>query len=101
MLPEFERTGLTGGLNRYRNVDRDWADLAAFRHQPITIPSLFVGGSKDGPTLWGAASIERFPETLPGLTKSVILEGSGHWVQQERAPETNELLLEFLATCHA
>src|ERR1700730_17264004 len=44
---EFERTGLTGGLNRYRNVDRDWEDLAAFSWQPITVPSLFIGGQED------------------------------------------------------
>lgn len=97
---EFERTGFTGGLNRYRNVDRDWADLAAFRHRPVTIPSMFIGGSKDGPTIWGAPAIERFPETLPALVKSEILEGSGHWVQQEQSDRTNELLLEFLAACH-
>ena len=32
---EFERTGFTGGLNRYRNVDRDWEDLSVFRGRPI------------------------------------------------------------------
>ncbi|MEE9255062.1 MAG: alpha/beta hydrolase, partial [Pseudomonadales bacterium] len=99
-VAEFERTGFSGGLNRYRNVDRDWEDLAAFRHRPIEIPALFIGGSKDGPTMWSAGAIERFPETLPRLHKSVILEGSGHWIQQERAHETNELLLDFLAAIH-
>lgn len=97
---EFERSGFSGGLNRYRNVDRDWEDLAAFRHRPIEIPALFIGGSRDGPTIWGAASIERFPTTLPKLHRSEILEGSGHWIQQERPTETNELLLDFLATIH-
>jgi pimeloyl-ACP methyl ester carboxylesterase len=98
---EFERTGFSGGLNRYRNVDRDWSDLAAFTGRPIEIPALFVGGERDGPTMWGGASIERFSETLPRLTKSVILEGCGHWIQQERAQETNELLLQFLGETSA
>ena len=93
---EFERTGLTGGLNRYRNVDRDWEDLAGFRDQPITVPALFIGGDRDGPTVWGASAIERFPTTLPGLRGSHILAGCGHWVQQERAAEVNRLLVEFL-----
>jgi pimeloyl-ACP methyl ester carboxylesterase len=93
---EFERTGLTGGLNRYRNVDRDWEDLSAFRGRPIEVPALFVGGSKDGPTMWGAAAIERFPETLPKLHRSLILDGCGHWTQQERPAEVNEALLDFL-----
>ena len=95
---EFEHTGFTGGLNRYRNVDRDWEDLALFRHRAIEVPALFVGGSKDGPTVWGAAAIERFPVTVPKLHRSIILSGCGHWTQQERAAEVNAALLEFLAT---
>jgi pimeloyl-ACP methyl ester carboxylesterase len=95
---EFEYSGFFGPLSRYRNVDRDWEDLAAFAGQPITIPSLFIGGEKDGPTQWGAASIEKFEQTLPRLFKSEILPGAGHWIQQECAQETNALLLEFLAS---
>lgn len=94
---EFEHAGFFGGLCRYRNVDRDYEDLAAYADQPITIPSIFIGGSKDGPTVWGGASISRFPETLPQLFKSEIIAGSGHWIQQEYAGETNALLIEFLA----
>lgn len=95
-IREFERTGLTGGLNRYRNLVRDWEDLAAFRGAPIRVPALFVGGQFDGPTAWGAAAIGRFETTLPDLRGSHILEGSGHWIQQERAEEVNRLLLGFL-----
>ncbi|MET0324607.1 MAG: alpha/beta hydrolase [Ilumatobacteraceae bacterium] len=94
---EFERTGFTGGLNRYRNVDRDWEDLSVFRGRPIEVPALFVGGDRDGPTIWGMRSIERFSETLPKLHRSIILPGCGHWTQQERPAEVNEALLEFLA----
>ncbi len=93
---EFEYSGFFGPLNRYRNVDQDWEDLAVFANRPISIPSLFIGGSKDGPTIWGQAAIDRFPETLPKLTRCEILEGSGHWIQQERPDQTNKLLLEFL-----
>lgn len=95
---EFEYSGFFGPLSRYRNVDRDFVDLAAFAGRPIHQPSLFVGGSKDGPTIWGAAAIERYGETLPGLCRSEILEGAGHWIQQERAEESNALLVEFLTT---
>jgi pimeloyl-ACP methyl ester carboxylesterase len=97
---EFEYSGLFGPLSRYRNVDRDFRDLAAFAGRPIPQPSLFLGGSRDGPTIWGAAAIERFPETLPGLYRSEVLEGAGHWIQQERAEETNRLLVEFLQHVH-
>ncbi|MGP8301716.1 alpha/beta fold hydrolase [Streptomyces inhibens] len=93
---EFERTGLTGGLNRYRNVDRDWEDLAAWAGAPLTQPALFIGGELDAPTTWMADAIKAFPTTLPGLSSSHILEGCGHWVQQERPAEVNRLLLDWL-----
>ncbi len=95
-VAEFERTGFTGGLNRYRNVDRDWEDLSVFAGRPIEVPALFVGGTKDGPTLWGAPAIERFPSTLPNLHDLIILDDCGHWTQQERPAEVNDALLDFL-----
>ena len=97
---EFEYSGFFGPLSRYRNVDRDWEDLSGFANRPIEIPSLFVGGSRDGPTIWGAPAIQRFSETLPKLYKSEIIDGAGHWIQQEAAPRTNELLIEFLRAIH-
>ena len=95
-LSEFERTGLTGGLYRYRNADRDWGDLAAWTGAPINQPSLFIGGEKDGPTMWGAGAIERFAQTMPNLHRSVIVPGSGHWVQQEAADVVNNELIGWL-----
>lgn len=95
-VEEFERTGFRGPLNRYRNVDRDWTDLQPWAGRPITVPSLFIGGERDGPTIWGQRAIERFPETLPGLRASHILPGCGHWVQQERADDVNQLLVSWL-----
>ncbi|MFN0026469.1 MAG: alpha/beta fold hydrolase [Acidimicrobiales bacterium] len=97
-VAEFERSGLTGGLNRYRNVDRDFEDLAAFTGRPIEVPALFIGGSKDGPTLWGGRAIARFGETLPNLHRSLILPDCGHWTQQERPAEVNAALIEFLSS---
>lgn len=93
---EFERTGLTGALNRYRNMDRDWEDLADHHGAPITQPSLFVGGALDASTTWMADAIEAFPVTLPGLVSSHVLDGCGHWIQQERPEETGRLLTDWL-----
>ncbi|MZF85701.1 alpha/beta hydrolase [Streptomyces sp. SID5643] len=94
---EFERTGLTGALNRYRNMDRDWRDLADFAGAPVTQPSLFIGGTLDASTTWLAEAIEAYPATLPGLRGSHLLDGCGHFVQQERPADTNRLLIEWLA----
>lgn len=93
----FEQSGITGGLNRYRNLDRDAEDFAFMHGCPLRAPTLYIGGDRDGPTIWGANAIGRFSETVPDLRGSHILEGCGHWMQQERPDVVNELLLGFLA----
>ncbi|MFG2461584.1 alpha/beta fold hydrolase [Streptomyces sp. NPDC048523] len=95
---EFERTGLTAALNRYRNMDRDWEDLAPHRGAPIKQPSLFIGGALDASTIWMSDAIDAYPTTLPRLSASHLLEGCGHWIQQERPDEVNRLLTDWLAT---
>jgi pimeloyl-ACP methyl ester carboxylesterase len=97
-VSELEHSGLRGPLNKYRTIDRDWEDLAAWRGASIHVPALFIGGDRDGPTVWGAGAIANFAQTLPELHRSIILEGCGHWTQQERPDEVNEALLDFLAS---
>jgi pimeloyl-ACP methyl ester carboxylesterase len=98
---EFERTGMSGALSRYRNMDRDWEDLAGFDGSPITQPSLFIGGALDASTTWMADAIRAFPVTLPGLASSHILDGCGHWIQQERQDEVSKILAGWLASLPA
>ncbi|MFJ5265116.1 alpha/beta fold hydrolase [Streptomyces sp. NPDC088387] len=93
---EFERTGLTGALNRYRNMDRDWEDLADHAGAPVIQPSLFVGGGLDASLAWLSDAVKAFPVTLPGLSGSHILEDAGHFVQQERPDEVSRLLVDWL-----
>jgi pimeloyl-ACP methyl ester carboxylesterase len=92
---DFECTGLTGALNRYRNMDRDWEDLAPFDGAAIQQPSLFIGGSLDASTGWNQQAIDAFATTLPGLSGTHLLD-CGHWVQQERPQEVNDLLTAWL-----
>jgi len=95
---EFARAGFRGGLNWYRNLRRNWELSGPWRGQPIRQPSQFIAGSRDGVLRFPAAKsqLEAYPTTLPGLRGSHILDGAGHWVQQERASEVNRLLIEFL-----
>jgi pimeloyl-ACP methyl ester carboxylesterase len=93
----FEAGGFRGPLNRYRNVDRDWLDLQPWRNRPITVPAMFIGGEKDGPTIWGRRALERHAQTMPDCRGNHILAGCGHWVQQERPKEVNDLLLGWLS----
>lgn len=92
----FARTGFTGALNRYRNVDRDWEDLAAFDGRTIDQPAIYLAGEEDASIGWMRDAIDAHPQTLPGLRSQVLLAGAGHWIQQERPEEVNRLLVEWL-----
>lgn len=98
-VAEFTRTGFTGPLNWYRNFDRNWelTDPAAggLAAHTITVPLLFLAGSAD-PVL-GFTPRDRVTEVATGGYREVLLEGAGHWLQQERPDEVNAVLLEFLA----
>jgi pimeloyl-ACP methyl ester carboxylesterase len=94
-VAEFERTGFRGGLNRYRNMDRDWEQLAHLAGAEVQQPALFITGDRD-PVL-GFTRMDALKTHVPNLRKAVMLPGCGHWTQQERPSEVNRELLEFLA----
>ena len=73
---------------------------APHRGAPITQPALFIGGTRDASTTWMADAIDAHATTLPALSASHLLDGCGHWVQQERPDEVNRLLTDWLATVH-
>jgi pimeloyl-ACP methyl ester carboxylesterase len=90
----FERTGFTGGLNYYRNLDRNWQLAEPFADRTIDCPSLFLTGSQD---LVGAfMRADKLTAVLTDLRDLVVLDGAGHWIQQERPAEVSEVLLRFL-----
>lgn len=95
---EFERTGFRGGLSYYRAADLGWEQLAPFAGARIAVPALYVGGDHDVVVLSRPDAVENLPDAVPTLVRSpVLLPGCGHWTQQERPDEVNELLLDFLA----
>ncbi|MGW0522674.1 alpha/beta fold hydrolase [Crossiella sp. NPDC003009] len=95
---QYQRNGFTGGLNWYRNIDRNWALTAPWQGAPITAPALHITGERDLVRgFYPPDYLERLPEQLPGLRTVLDLPGCGHWTQQERPDEVNKALLEFLA----
>jgi pimeloyl-ACP methyl ester carboxylesterase len=94
----YTRSGFRGGLNWYRNIDRNWELTAAWQDAQIHQPSLFLAGSKDGVItgLIGAKRVADMERVLPNLKAKIILDGAGHWVQQERPDEVNAALIDFL-----
>lgn len=93
---EFKRTGFRGGLNWYRNMDRNRELLAFLKGSKILQPTYFLAGEVDGVIVMYKNALDRLEENVPNLKGKVILPGAGHWVQQEKAEETNRHLLAFL-----
>jgi pimeloyl-ACP methyl ester carboxylesterase len=94
-VTEFARTGFTGALNWYRNFDRNWEILANPAAATIAVPALFIAGTND--PVQGFTPRDRATKVVSGRYHEVILDGAGHWLQEERADEVNAELLQFLA----
>lgn len=98
----FRRTGFSGGVNWYRNMDANWARTAAWHNAPVRVPAGFVGGLRDFVVSGAAGSEEPGPgvEMMRGACEDLRVErylpGVGHWNMQEDPAGTNEGLLAFL-----
>jgi pimeloyl-ACP methyl ester carboxylesterase len=96
---EYARTGFQGGLNWYRvrTGGKVSGELEVFTGRTVDVPSTFISGRSD----WG---IHQTPGAIAKMQKSVctqmkeihLIEGAGHWVQQEQPDEVNRLLIDFL-----
>jgi pimeloyl-ACP methyl ester carboxylesterase len=91
---EFARTGFTGGINWYRNLDRNWEITPQLDGAKVTMPSLFVGGRLDPVLLMTPLGIQ--DEVVTDHRGDVLVDGAGHWVQQEAPGAVNGALLTFL-----
>jgi pimeloyl-ACP methyl ester carboxylesterase len=96
----FTAGGFRGPINRYRNQDRDFEMLPQMATGPIRQPSCFIAGSRDPVRHFvpGRDLYEDVGRHCLDLRFSTIIEGAGHWVQQEAPKQVTEALLEFLAT---
>jgi pimeloyl-ACP methyl ester carboxylesterase len=94
-VAEFTRTGFTGGINWYRNLDRNWSLTEDLADAKVSMPAFFIAGGAD-PVLMMSPP-DGMGEWVPDLRGSVIIDGAGHWVQQEAPAEVNAALLGFLA----
>jgi pimeloyl-ACP methyl ester carboxylesterase len=97
---EYTRTGFQGGLQWYRcgTSGAFTAELETYSGRTIDVPSLFISGRQD----WGTYQRPGVFETMQSkaCTKMIgchLVDGAGHWVQQEQPAEVSRLLLQFLA----
>jgi pimeloyl-ACP methyl ester carboxylesterase len=94
----YKRTGFRGGLNWYRNIDRNWELSASWDGLKIQQPALFIGGEDDGviKAATSAKALEELSANVPGLKRKYLIPATGHWVQQQRPTEVSAAVLEFL-----
>lgn len=92
---EFRRTGFTGGLNWFRNIDRNWKLTAHLAGAGVKVPSLFLAGADDDMlTLHPPGAMHGWLDDHRG---TLLIEGARHWVHQEKPDEVNAALLAFIA----
>ena len=94
---EYARTGFQGGLQGYRK-NPDESDLRIFAGRTIDVPSMFIGGKHD----WGVYQTPGGLEYVEGALTTqyqgtVLVEGAGHWVQQEQPEKVSQIFVDFLA----
>jgi pimeloyl-ACP methyl ester carboxylesterase len=94
---EYSERGFAGGLNWYRNIDRNWELLAPWAGAVITPPSLLMIGDRDITRgfLPIPDSLEALRKLAPGARALMTLEDCGHWTQQERPDTVSDALVEF------
>ena len=96
---EYERNGFQGGLQNYRvrAENAGQTDLQVFAGRTIDQPSMFVSGASDWGVFQRPGNLERMRDVI--CTRMIgchLLEGAGHWVQQEQPGPVVELLRELL-----
>ncbi|MEQ9450738.1 MAG: alpha/beta hydrolase [Pseudomonadales bacterium] len=98
IVDQFSAAGFRGGVNYYRNLQRNWQLTGERDDLTIRVPTLFIAGSEDV-VIGGAdeaaltAAMKPVVADLRGVT---LVPEKGHWIQQEAPQATNEAMLKFL-----
>lgn len=95
---EYGRNGFQGGLNWYRvsTNPENMKDVELFAGRKIDVPSMFISGEKDWGMYQEPGVVEKMSEVCTKFKGVKIVEGAGHWVQQEQPEKVVKLVLKFL-----
>lgn len=94
-VEQFTSSGFFGPLSWYRNLDAD-AEITRFLPVPA-MPAAFIGGTRDGVIAGRPEFVEAMSTMLPDFRGTIMIDGAGHWTQQEKPAEFNAALLDLLA----
>lgn len=95
-VEQFRQSGFRGPIDWYRNFDTNYAATKQLDPSVLSMPTAFVGGALD-PVIVGAPHVvTKQADRLPNYLGGHLIEGAGHWVQQEAPDEFNRWLLATL-----
>jgi len=94
----FSASGFFGPVSWYRNLDANFDRMQQVPPSRVTMPSFFIGGDRDGVIAGRPEMVDAMIELLPDYRGKAMLDGAGHWTQQERPDAFNEALLGFLGS---
>jgi pimeloyl-ACP methyl ester carboxylesterase len=96
---EYGRNGFQGGLNEYRVrwIDPYRAELRLFSGRTIDVPSIFIAGKSDWAVYQNPGDIDKMSTSLCTRMEAIhLIDGAGHWVQQEQPEQASRLLVDFV-----
>jgi len=93
---ELKRAGFRGGVNWYRNIDRNWELTPFLDGAKIIRPTVFAAGDRDIGMEMASDGYKNLEAHVANLFRKHLVPGGGHWIQQERPNEINQLLIDFL-----
>ncbi len=93
---EYSRTGFRGGLNWYRSQDLFWRETPFLIGRKLLQPTLYIGGTDDAVVEFARAGVDNLEKSVPNLWKKVMLQGVGHWTEQEAPADVTRHMVEFL-----
>ena len=94
-VTELTRSGCRGPVNWWRNIDRSWELMAALDGAAVTVPALYMVGERDMLVAVFQQAIANQSTLVPKL-RTMMLQGCGHWTQQERAAEVSSAMIDFV-----
>lgn len=94
---QFATTGFFGPVSYYRNLDANWHLTKDIPLDTLAMPVAFIGGALDPVIAMNPAGITVMEQSLPEFRGATLIDGAGHWNQQERPGETNAALMGFLS----
>ncbi|KAK8479614.1 hypothetical protein V6N13_030952 [Hibiscus sabdariffa] len=101
---QFEKTGITGALNYYRNFNRNWELTAGWWKSEIKVPVKFVTGERD--LVYGMPGVKDYihkggmKRDVPLLEETLVIEGVSHWIHHEIPDQINQLIFDFFSKFH-